>query len=146
MGSDSPISVDKRGRIMTKVSHICIRVKSLDESVKFYHEDLGMPIIKIMYREPKSRDAAHLGDATNDATIELHEVQKPEGEPSEIDNGMHHLCLWVDDLDSLHQELKTKGLATGKAPREGMHIGDIPVKVAFIKDPDGVLIELLQRL
>ena len=125
------------------ISHTGIAVKNLDESVKAY-EALGAVIGEI-HDAPESGMRAAMIDAGG-STLELIE---PTGEGTIAKfietrgEGIHHLCIEVDDIVKTLADLEAKGMRLiDKVPRQG-----IEGKVAFIhpKSMNGVLIELLEK-
>ena len=125
------------------ISHTGIAVKNLDESVKAY-EALGAVMGEI-HDAPESGMRAAMIDAGG-STLELIE---PTGEGTIAKfietrgEGIHHLCIEVDDIVKTLADLEAKGMRLiDKVPRQG-----IEGKVAFIhpKSMNGVLIELLEK-
>jgi methylmalonyl-CoA/ethylmalonyl-CoA epimerase len=126
------------------ISHTGIAVKNLDEALKVY-ETLGTKTGEI-HEAPESgmRAAMVLAGAS---TLELIE---PIGDGGVIakfiesrGEGIHHLCVEVDDITQTLADLESKGIRLiDKVPRQG-----IEGKVAFIhpKSMNGVLIELLEK-
>ncbi|MBN2239307.1 MAG: methylmalonyl-CoA epimerase [Dehalococcoidales bacterium] len=125
------------------ISHTGIAVKNLDESIKAY-QVLGAEMGEI-HDAPESGMRAAMISAGG-STLELIE---PTGEGTikkfieSRGEGIHHLCIEVDDIVKTLAELEAKGIRLiDKVPRQG-----IEGKVAFIhpKSMNGVLIELLEK-
>ncbi len=126
------------------ISHTGIAVKNLDETIKVY-EALGAVTGEI-HDAPESGMRAAMVHAGS-STLELIE---PIGEGGVIakfiesrGEGIHHLCMEVDDIGKTLAELESKGIRLiDKVPRQG-----IEGQVAFIhpKSMNGVLIELLEK-
>jgi methylmalonyl-CoA/ethylmalonyl-CoA epimerase len=126
------------------ISHTGIAVKNLDEAVKVY-QALGAELGEI-HNAPESGMRAAMVSAGGD-TLELIE---PVGEGGVIGKfiesrgeGIHHLCIEVDDIKKTLADLANKGIRLiDTKPRQG-----IEGMVAFIhpKAMNGVLIELLER-
>lgn len=129
----------------TKISHLGIAVKSLDEATKVYTEALGIKVDEI-HRAPESgMNAAML--SVGNAMLELIEPVGTEGTIAKFiesrGEGIHHVCLEVDDIDKTLASLAAKGVRLiDKVAREG-----IEGRVAFIhpKAMNGVLIELVEK-
>jgi len=127
------------------ISHTGIAVRNLDEAIKVYTEALGAEVGEI-HDAPESGMRAAMVSAGGD-TLELIE---PVGDGGVIGKfietrgeGIHHLCMEVDDIVKTLADLEDKGIRLiDKEPRQG-----IEGKVAFIhpKSMNGVLIELLER-
>lgn len=129
------------------VDHIGIAVRSLDESLKFYQEALGLHLHETEVVEEQKVRAALL--PLGPSRIELLEAT---GEDSPIakfiakrGEGIHHICLEVDDIEAHLERLKAAGVRLiDEAPRRG--VGGH--KIAFIHPTSahGVLIELVEKV
>ena len=127
---------------MKKIDHIAIAVNSLEASIKVYSNLLGIePELETIPAE-KVNTAIYV---LNGISLELIE---PIGNDSPITEflkkrgeGLHHVCLKVDNLEETMAELKEKGIdIIGEAPKSG--VGG--KKIAFLhpKSTGGVLFEL----
>ncbi|WP_419927044.1 VOC family protein [Candidatus Poriferisocius sp.] len=143
----------------SEFSHIAIHVSSLERSLEFYAGRLGLEVLTEFVEEGESaRAAIGYPDAVlnlamlrlpgTQAIMEVIEVQNVPGtpiNPEQANPGTCHICFYVDDLDATWAELEAFGsdmVSTGiidltEGPLEGG-------KVVFLKDPDGIRIELLQ--
>ncbi len=120
-----------------------IRVADLDDSLKFYCDCLGLTEIRrfeseegrftlIYLAAPEDKDNA----TTNDAPLlELTYNWDPEVYGGGRNFG--HLAYEVDNIYDICQQLMDKGITINRPPRDGW--------MAFIRSPDNVSIELLQR-
>ena len=127
------------------VNHIGIAVNDLDAAVQVYHEHLGLPL-----RETKELPERGLKIAFLEAGDTLIELLAPLGEGSQISNflakkgeGIHHMCIEVDDIDVELERLPGAGV---KAITKRAEIGAEGLPVAFLhpKSCHGVLLELIQ--
>ena len=135
------------------ISHVGIAVVSLKKSIPLYESILGLkagPVIEIpdqnvrvvMFAPEKNTDETH-GEA-----VELLEATSDDSPIarflSKHGEGLHHICFYVDDIDSRLKELRDKGARLiDVTPR----IGAMGNKIAFVH-PDsagGVLVELEER-
>ena len=119
-----------------KYLHTMVRVTDLDQSMDFYCNKLGL--IEVRRREDeKGRFTliflAPEGDEAN--AVELTYNWDPEPYPEGRNFG--HLAYGVDDIYALCQRLMDGGVTINRPPREG--------KMAFIRSPDNISIELLQN-
>jgi catechol 2,3-dioxygenase-like lactoylglutathione lyase family enzyme len=115
-----------------------IRVKNLDESLRFYTEVMGMKI-KERYENPATNgEVAVVWSKEGGPEIELNYYKEGSKYNESYESGqeLDHLAFWLgDDYDNFLSEAKTKGYDTvleGKSP-ENHHY-------AFIKDPNGIYI------
>jgi methylmalonyl-CoA epimerase len=128
-----------------KISHLGIAVKNLDEAIKIYSDALGLKVEEI-HRAPESgMNAAML--SVGDASLELIEPVGTEGTIAKFiesrGEGIHHVCLEVEDIDKTLADLNAKGVRLiDKVPRQG-----IEGRVAFIhpRAMNGVLVELVEK-
>jgi lactoylglutathione lyase len=123
-----------------------IRVKNMEESLKFYTKVLGMIIMEPLQNTPPTRGSVvTLKSPSSEQVLELNHYE--EGSPfnSAYVNGedLDHIAFDVQDLESTVKELKRQGVEVLIEPYAiGSEIG---WKEAYIKDPNGIWIELLQR-
>jgi methylmalonyl-CoA/ethylmalonyl-CoA epimerase len=130
---------------MTKLDHIGIAVKSIDAAKKVY-EDLGLTIAHVESVATQKVRTAFL--SVGDANLELLEPSDPESPIAKfIDKrgqGIHHICLRVDDIESHLARLQERGYRLiNEAPVPGAH----GCRVAFLHPAagNGVLIELSEK-
>ncbi len=132
--------------MVVQVDHIGIAVASLDESLKFYTDMLGMQLHGTETVEEQKVRTAFLPLGSTE--IELLESTAPDGPIAKfIENkgqGIQHIAFRVDDIDAALAELKEKGVRLiDEKPRYGAG----GARIAFLhpKATNGVLIELCQR-
>ncbi|MGZ5442003.1 MAG: methylmalonyl-CoA epimerase [Thermoanaerobaculia bacterium] len=130
---------------MTKLDHIGIAVKSLD-AAKVY-EALGLTIGHVEVVETQKVKTAFL--SVGDAHLELLEPTGPDSTVAKFiekrGEGIHHICLRVDDIETHLENLKAQGFRLiNEAPVPGAH----GCRVAFLHPSagNGVLIELAERM
>lgn len=132
-----------------QMAHTCLMVASLDKTIALYRDLLGMPLVKIVREGPAPAPYAALGSETD--YLELFE--RPSGvrqaapeQGAPVPLGISHLSVWVDDLDGLVPQLAEAGyplIRNAKVRYAPSWVGSA-LKVAWIEDPDGVAVELLQ--
>ncbi|MEI7557154.1 methylmalonyl-CoA epimerase [Candidatus Chlorohelix sp.] len=128
---------------INKIDHIGIAVKDLTSSLKFYEEALGLENIGFEVVEEQGVRVAFL--TVGESKIELLEPLNEESPIAKFiakrGEGIHHICLDVEDVPEALNELKERHLQLiDQQPRRGAHHKDI----AFVhpKSSSGVLIEL----
>jgi methylmalonyl-CoA epimerase len=137
--------------IIKCLDHIAIVVKNLDAALGVYRDALGLSLTHAATFPEQSVKIGFLpvGDAEteeNTVWIELLEPTDPESGIGRYlakrGEGLHHICLEVDDIEAALSELKGKGIQVDETPRRGAH-----GRIAFIhpQSAHGVLIELLER-
>jgi lactoylglutathione lyase len=119
-----------------------IRVKNMDESIRFYAEILGMKLLEREQTPQTQGEVATLKSPGSEQKIELNWYAQGSrfGTPYVNGSEVDHLGFDVDDLDEWVRELETKGVTILLRIRE---IGGW--NEAFIEDPNGIWIEFLQR-
>ena len=121
--------------------HTMIRVKDLDKSLDFYTNLLGMQLLrKKDFPEGKFTLAfVGYGPEENNTVVEL-TFNWDQEEPYEIGNGFGHLALGVRDIHGICAELEKAGANIPRKPGPMKHG---TTEIAFIEDPDGYKIELI---
>ncbi len=122
-----------------KLLHTMIRVKNADESVKFYTQLLDMTIDK-----RKRLDDCELIFLT-DGNVQLELTYNDETPQNgyDIGNGFGHLAFAVKSLDEFTKKLNDFGWQYLYEPFD---LNGKGTKIAFIKDPDGYEIELIEKV
>ena len=124
-----------------KFLHIMIRVSNLDESIKFYVDILKLKLVrKSDYPHGKFTLAFLSYDINEEPFLEL--TYNWETDNYNLGNGFGHIAIGVDDLYSTCEEITKKG---GKITREPGPMKGSKSLLAFVEDPNGYKIELLQR-
>jgi lactoylglutathione lyase len=120
-----------------------IRVKNMDESIRFYTRVLGMKIEEELEKmEPTKGKVITLKSPDSSQLLELnyYEEESPFYAPYANGEDLDHLAFDVENLESTVADLKRKGIEIVVEPYQ---IGGW--REAFIRDPNGIWIELLQR-
>ena len=126
-----------------KFLHTMIRVTNIEESLDFYCNKLGL--VEIRRKEfPEGRFTLIFLAATEDEDNAI-KTRSPEIEltynwdPEEYTGGRNfgHLAFEVEDIYQLCADLQASGITINRPPRDGY--------MAFIRSPDGISIELLQK-
>src|SRR5881409_1417021 len=123
-----------------------IRVRDMDASLRFYTEVLGMRVVEKRERTPPTKgEVVTLGSPGGDQLLELNWYAEGSrfGLPYVNGEELDHLAFDVDDLDGAIAELSRKGVEVVVRPGEIGGIGGW--REAFVKDPNGIWIELLPR-
>lgn len=125
-----------------RILHTMIRVGDLDKSIAFYTEILGMQLLRRTdYPEGRFTLAfVGYGDEASEAVLEL--THNWDTSSYELGNGYGHVALAVPDATAACAAIKERG---GKVVREAGPMKHGKTIIAFVEDPDGYKIELIQR-
>ncbi len=129
--------------IQPRLLHTMIRVKDLDASLDFYTRLLGMQLLR-KTDFPGGRFTlafVGFGPEESQAVIELTHNWDQEG-PYELGSGYGHVALGVPDI---YGTCKALGDAGAKVVREPGPMKHGSTVIAFVEDPDGYKIELIER-
>ncbi|WP_281971735.1 MULTISPECIES: lactoylglutathione lyase [unclassified Polynucleobacter] len=123
--------------------HTMLRVTNLQESIHFYTDVLGMNLLRTTDRPEQKYSLAFLayGKGNQEGQGEL-ELTYNYGVDHYDHGGFYgHIALGVDDVALTCQKIKEKG---GKVTREAGPVKGGQTIIAFVEDPNGYKIELIQ--
>ena len=125
-----------------RILHTMIRVGDLDRSIAFYTEILGMRVLRRTdYPEGRFTLAfVGYGEESDGAVIEL--TLNWDTPSYDLGNGFGHIALEVPDAYAACAEIKKRG---GRVTREAGPMKHGTTVIAFVEDPDGYKIELIQK-
>jgi catechol 2,3-dioxygenase-like lactoylglutathione lyase family enzyme len=139
------------------VNHVGLTVSSLDRSLAFYRDAVGLDVVLEQEKQGGYLSAitlypgAHVRmaqlAARGGTRIELFEYLEPHGcarphEPADV--GITHLCLLVDDIQDARRRLVDAGAEAFSDPvpiDTGANAGGWDL---YVRDPDGIVLELFQ--
>lgn len=125
-----------------RLLHTMIRVNDLDESLRFYCDRLGMKLLRKQDYPGGRFTLAFVGygDETSSSVVEL--TYNWDTHQYDLGNAFGHLAIGVPDIYKACNELRAKGVKVVREPGPMKHGG---TEIAFIEDPNGYRIELIQR-
>lgn len=142
-----------------RVHHTGYTVSDLDRSLSFYRDLLGCEVIATQEKQGGYLAAivgypdahvrmAHLRAPGGEHVIELFEYLSPAGERAAVEPrnvGASHLCFLVPDLRALYDQLVERGVTSFVSPPvevdTGINRGGVGL---YLRDPDGITVELFQ--
>jgi lactoylglutathione lyase len=126
-----------------QMMHTMVRVRDLDASLDFYTRLLGMHLLRKMDFPDGRFTLAFVGYGPEEthAVVELTHNWDQDS-PYEIGTGYGHIALGVRDIRGICEKLEAAG---AKIPRKPGPMKHGTTHIAFIEDPDGYKIEVLQR-
>jgi lactoylglutathione lyase len=124
-----------------RMLHTMLRVGDLERSLAFYRDVLGMRLLR-KKDYPSGRFTLAFvgyGDEQDHTVLEL--THNWDTERYDLGNAFGHVALGVADIYATCDELRRKGATIVREPGPMKHGGS---EIAFIEDPDGYKIELIQ--
>lgn len=124
-----------------ELMHMMLRVKNIEESLKFYTELLEMKVD----REKRLDDSTlyFLTDEKGIIQLELTFNDETPENGYEIGTGFGHLAFKVSSMDEFTQKMNALGY---KYLYEPYKLSSTGSTIAFVRDPDGYEIELIERI
>lgn len=124
-----------------RILHTMLRVGNLEQSIRFYTDIFGMQLLrKKEYPEGRFTLAfVGYGNESEHAAIEL--THNWDTTSYDTGNGFGHIAIAVEDATQACLDIKAKG---GQVVREAGPMKHGTTVIAFVKDPDGYMIELIQ--
>jgi len=118
-----------------KVCWVMIIIKNMNESIYFYHEILGLPVIK-RFGGVNSPEIAFLGDRETQIELVCNNEKQNSSIGADISIGFE-----VSSVDDLITELKQKKISIHDGPYQPSQ----KLKFFYVLDPDGVSIQFVER-
>ena len=122
-----------------KFLHTMIRVTDLEKSIEFYTKVLGMRVLDRTENTQYRYTLVFVGYEQGGTTIEL--THNWDTDQYEMGNAFGHLALGVENIYAACDQIKALG---GNVTREPGPVKGGSTHIAFITDPDGYQIELIQ--
>jgi catechol 2,3-dioxygenase-like lactoylglutathione lyase family enzyme len=122
-----------------KFGHVAFRVSDVEQSVRWYHDAFGARKVFHAPRDGERQELMFLEFAKGQFIGLFTEGrEKPEMPKNAI--GYQHFCLAVDDIQQMLEHLARMNVAPERPVREGRS----HYRIAFVTDPDGNVIELME--
>ena len=124
-----------------RMLHTMIRVGDLERSLRFYCVVLGMQLLRRKDYPEGRFTLAFVGYGPEDTNTVVELTHNWDTDRYELGTGFGHLALGVEDLYATYDALRARGAKIVREPGPMKHGGS---EIAFIEDPDGYRIELIQ--
>ncbi|MEM5496286.1 lactoylglutathione lyase [Paraglaciecola mesophila] len=121
--------------------HTMLRVGNLDRSITFYTELLGMKLLRSSENKDYRYTLAFIGYGDEDSNTVLELTHNWDEDSYDIGTAYGHIALGVDDIYRVCEQLKAKG---ADVYRDAGPVKGGSTVIAFVRDPDGYAIELIQ--
>jgi len=123
--------------------HVGMTVSDMDRAIDFYCGLLGLRLA--LRRSSAGGELAFLdaGGGMLEVAAPAQDVERFRDVPMS-EAGLRHLTLAFDDVDALIETLEAAGVEIVERPRNAYN-SEMIRRVAFVRDPDGILVELIER-
>ena len=125
-----------------RILHTMLRVGDLERSTRFYTDVLGMKLLRTTDRPEQKYRLAFVGYGDESAHAVLELTYNYGVERYDLGSGFGHVAIEVPDAAAACNAVRTKG---GKVTREAGPVKGGTTVIAFVEDPDGYKIELIER-
>ena len=125
-----------------RILHTMLRVGDLQRSIDFYTRVLGMTLLRTTDRPDQKYSLAFVGYASNPEQAEIELTYNYGVDRYEIGTAYGHIALQVADAAAACERIRAAG---GTITREAGPVKGGTTVIAFVQDPDGYKIELIQR-
>ena len=126
-----------------RILHTMLRVGNLRRSIDFYRKVMGMRVLRTLDQPEDEFTLAFLGYGDESKTCVLELTYNYGVDSYELGTAFGHIAIGVEDCEQACTEVISRGgeVTYGPAMMEGLN-----EKIAFVKDPDGYQLELVERL
>jgi lactoylglutathione lyase len=129
-----------------RLLHTMLRVGNLQRSIDFYTQVLGMSLLRTTERPAQKYSLAFLGYGANPEHAEIELTYNHGVDHYELGSGYGHIAIGVPDVAATCAAVRDRAAALGGAiTREPGPVQGGSTVIAFITDPDGYKIELIER-
>ena len=125
-----------------RLLHTMLRVGDLARSVDFYTNVLGMRVLRTTDRPDQKYSLAFVGYGDEREHAVLERTYNYGGERCDLGTAYGHVAIEVDDAKAACEAVRTKG---GNVTREAGPVKGGTTVIAFVQDPDGYKIELIEK-
>lgn len=124
-----------------RIDHASITVKDMDESIKFYCDTLGLKLSRRREIPENNAEIAFVkGEGNDNLALEL-TWWKDKQDWTDGDQ-LDHVAFVVEDVQKCIEDLRQKGVEITKEPYS---LSGSKSKIAFVKDPNGIWLEIIER-
>jgi len=124
-----------------KVHHIALTVRNIENSLKFYRDYFGFVEVRKFERREWNGKAVFI--KLGDVYLELWQFDKQIKNKDNFSNlnilGIKHIAFEVDDIQKKYRKLKSENIEISKL------VTGTTGKYCFLKDPDGIFLELYEK-
>ena len=125
-----------------RLLHTMLRVGNLQRSIDFYTNMMGMSLLRQSENPTQNYSLAFLGYGRNPEHAELELTYNHGVESYDMGTAYGHIAIGVPDAHAACEKIRANG---GAVTREAGPVKGGTTVIAFITDPDGYKVELIQR-
>jgi lactoylglutathione lyase len=125
-----------------RLLHTMLRVGDLDRSIKFYTEIMGMTLLRRSENPSQNYSLAFVGYGSNPEHAELELTYNHGVSSYDLGTAYGHIAIGVPDAAAACDRIRAGG---GNVTREAGPVKGGTTVIAFITDPDGYKVELIER-
>ncbi len=125
-----------------RLLHTMLRVGDLQRSIDFYTRVMGMKLLRTTERPEQKYSLAFVGYGTNPEHAELELTWNHGVDRYEMGTAYGHIALQVPDARTACERIRAAG---GNVTRDAGPVAGGTTMIAFVTDPDGYKIELIER-
>jgi len=125
-----------------RILHTMLRVGDLERSIRFYSDVLGMKLLRTTDRPEQKYRLAFVGYGQESEHAVLELTYNYGVDRYDLGSGFGHVAIEVPDAAAACAAVRAKG---GKVTREAGPVKGGTTVIAFVEDPDGYKIELIER-
>lgn len=125
-----------------RLLHTMLRVGDLQRSIDFYTQVMGMRLLRLTRRPEQQYDLAFVGYGSNPEHAEIELTYNYGVDHYDLGTAYGHIAIEVDDAAAACERIRHAG---GKVTREAGPVKGGSTVIAFITDPDGYKVELIQH-
>jgi lactoylglutathione lyase len=125
-----------------RMLHTMLRVGNLQRSIDFYTQVMGMQLLRTTERPEQKYSLAFVGYGRNPEHAEIELTYNHGVDRYELGTAFGHIALEVPDAAAACTKIRTAG---GNVTREAGPVQGGTTVIAFVTDPDGYKIELIER-
>jgi lactoylglutathione lyase len=125
-----------------KLLHTMLRVGDLQRSIDFYTRLMGMTLLRTTERPDQKYSLAFVGYGSNPEHAEIELTHNHGVDSYELGSAYGHIALGVPDVAALCETIRAGG---GNITREAGPVKGGTTVIAFVTDPDGYKIELIEK-
>lgn len=127
---------------MARLDHCCLNVRDLDRAIRFYEDNFGLKLLSRREIQETNAEIAFVGHDPDAMKLELTHWRGWKPEEYVEGTTFDHVALVVDDVRALVETLRARGVKVAKEPYRISGSGSV---IAFVHDPDGNWVELIQK-